>query len=88
MRASFSRVRAAVLGIGDTRPGAAGKDRKFVSPDFTVDDAMVNDFKAFVTSQGVKMDAQAFEADQVFIKAMIRYDIDLASSASSRRAST
>ena len=37
-----------------------------------------SDFKAFVTSQGVKMDAQAFEADLVFIKAMIRYDIDLA----------
>ena len=39
---------------------------------------MVNDFKAFITSQGVKMDAQAFEADLVFIKAMIRHDIDLA----------
>jgi len=77
-RQLFSGYAQRFSAVGDTRPGAAGKDRKFVSPDFTVDDAMVNDFKAFVTSQGVKMDAQAFEADQVFIKAMIRYDIDLA----------
>ena len=64
--------------MGDTRPGASGKDRKFVSPDFTIDQGMVNDFKAFVTSQGVKMDPEAFEADLTFIKAMIRHDIDLA----------
>ena len=39
---------------------------------------MVADFKAFATSVGVKIDEPAFEADSNFIKAMIRYDIDLA----------
>ena len=63
---------------GDTRPGAGGKDRKFVSADFVVDAAMVADFKAFASSVGVKIDEAAFEADTNFIKAMIRYDIDLA----------
>ncbi len=63
---------------GDTRPGAGGKDRKFVSADFVVDDAMISDFKAFATGVGVKIDEAAFEADANFIKAMIRYDIDLA----------
>jgi carboxyl-terminal processing protease len=63
---------------GDTRPGATGKDRKFVAPDFTVDDSMVKDFKTFVGTQGIKIDEEAFEADLSFIKAMIRYDIDLA----------
>ncbi len=63
---------------GDTRPGASGKDRKFVSPDFVVDDAMVAEFKAFATGLGVRMDEAAFDADQTFIRAMIRYDIDLA----------
>jgi carboxyl-terminal processing protease len=63
---------------GDTRLGASGKDRKFVTADFVVDATMVADFKAFATSVGVKIDDAAFEADTNFIKAMIRYDIDLA----------
>jgi carboxyl-terminal processing protease len=72
---SFSQRFSAV---GDTRPGAGGKDRRFVSPDFVVDDAMVAEFKTFAASLGVKIDEAAFEADLTFIKAMIRYDIDLA----------
>jgi carboxyl-terminal processing protease len=63
---------------GDTRPGATGKDRKFVSADFVVDEAMVDDFKKFVASSGAKIDPAGWDADAVFIKAMIRYDIDLA----------
>jgi carboxyl-terminal processing protease len=63
---------------GDTRPGAGGKDRKYVTPDFVVDDAMVAEFKTFATNMGVRMDDAAFESDLGFIKAMIRYDIDLA----------
>jgi carboxyl-terminal processing protease len=77
-RQLFSGFAQRFSAVGDTRPGASGKDRKFVSPDFTIDQGMVNDFKAFVTSQGVKTDPEAFEADLTFIKAMIRYDIDLA----------
>jgi carboxyl-terminal processing protease len=77
-RQLFSGFAQRFSAVGDTRPGASGKDRKFVSPDFTIDQGMVNDFKAFVTSQGVKMDPEAFEADLSFIKAMIRHDIDLA----------
>jgi carboxyl-terminal processing protease len=77
-RQLFSGFAQRFSATGDTRPGATGKERKFVSPDFVVDQAMVNDFKEFVTSQGVKMDPEAFEADLPFIKAMIRHDIDLA----------
>ena len=76
-RQLFSGFAQRFSAVGDTRPGAIGKDRKFVSPDFTVDAAMLNDFKGFVTAQGVKMDATAFEADLPFIKAMIRFDIDV-----------
>jgi carboxyl-terminal processing protease len=76
-RQLFSGFAQRFSAVGDTRPGAMGKDRKFVSPDFTVDAAMLNDFKSFVTSQGVKMDAAAFEADLAVIKAMIRFDIDV-----------
>jgi carboxyl-terminal processing protease len=77
-RQLFSSFAQRFSAVGDTRPGASGKDRKFVSGDFTVDEPMVSDFKTFVTAQGVKIDQQAFEADLSFIKAMIRYDIDLA----------
>jgi hypothetical protein len=39
---------------------------------------MVAEFKTFASGVGVKIDEAAFEADATFIKAMIRYDIDLA----------
>ena len=38
---------------------------------------MVAEFKKLVASSGVKIDEQAFQTDLPFIKAMIRYDIDL-----------
>jgi len=63
---------------GDTRQQLSGKDRQVVGPNFVVDDAMVADFKKLVGTSGVKMDEQAFTTDLPFIKAMIRFDIDLA----------
>jgi carboxyl-terminal processing protease len=73
--ASFAQKFSAV---GDTRPGLGGKDRRFVSEDFVVDDKMVDEFKAFAAGLGVKIDEEAFAADREFIRAMIRYDIDVA----------
>ena len=63
---------------GDTRPGAQGKDRQYVARNFEVTDAMVADFKNFLVSERVRIDETAFAADAEFIRAMIRYDIDLA----------
>ena len=63
---------------GDTRPGAGGRDRRFVGPDFVVDAAMVDEFKGFAKEMGVRIDEAAFESDRGFIAAMIKYDIDLA----------
>jgi hypothetical protein len=77
-RQLFSSFAQRFSAEGDTRPGATGKDRRFVTAEFIVDPAMVSEFKTFVAAQGVKVDTQAFEADLSFIKAMIRYDIDLA----------
>ena len=46
---------------------------------FTVDDAMLADFKTFLTSEArVVMDEEGWTKDQAFIKAMIRYEIDSA----------
>ncbi len=62
---------------GDTRV-RQGRNRKTVSRGFTVDDAMIADFKAFLVQRKVRIDEEAFEQDRAFIRAMIHHDIDLA----------
>jgi carboxyl-terminal processing protease len=68
---------------GDTRFGAASdlKARRTLGGSFGVDDAMVQDFKAFVKSQlrdPSLYEEAGFNADIEFIRAMIRYEIDIA----------
>jgi carboxyl-terminal processing protease len=63
---------------GDTRAGAQGKNRKVVRPGFTVDDAMLNDFKQFVVGRKLPIDGAAWTKDAGFIRSMIRYEIDVA----------
>jgi carboxyl-terminal processing protease len=63
---------------GDTRAGSQGKSRKAVRRGFVVDQAMVDDFKQFVTGRRVTIDEAAFAKDSAFIRAMIRYEIDVA----------
>ena len=62
---------------GDTRV-RQGQNRKTVSRGFTVDDAMIDDFKRFLVQQKVRIDETAFEQDRAFIRAMLHHDIDLA----------
>jgi carboxyl-terminal processing protease len=68
---------------GDTRFGNATdmKARRTLTKEFVVDDAMLQDFKAFVKSQlrdPNQFDEAGFHADIEFIRAMIRYEIDVA----------
>jgi carboxyl-terminal processing protease len=63
---------------GDTRFQAGAKGLRTIGPNFQVDDAMLADFKQQVVASGMKMDEAGFTADLPFIRAMIRYDIDLA----------
>ena len=67
---------------GDTRFGSASdqKARRTLAREFTVDDAMLQDFKTFVKSQlrdASQFDETAFNADIEFIRAMLRYEIDI-----------
>jgi carboxyl-terminal processing protease len=48
-----------------------------LSPGFEVTDAMVAEFRDFVEKSKVKMDTDGWQKDQQFIRAMIRYEIDL-----------
>ena len=61
---------------GDTRIGHSGPSRKIVKKGFAVDDAMVADFKTFVTGRNVKIEEADWTKDLEFIRAMIRYNID------------
>lgn len=63
---------------GDTRINLEAKTRRVVKRGFVVDDAIVNEFKEFVKGERIKVDEAAFAQDYEFIRAMIRYDIDMA----------
>jgi carboxyl-terminal processing protease len=63
---------------GDTRVTLRSTGRRTVSRDFVVDDEMVADFRTQLESDGIIIDEAAFEADLVFIRAMIRFEIDRA----------
>jgi carboxyl-terminal processing protease len=62
---------------GDTRISARSSAPRELGPDFVVTDAVVAEFKDFVVKSRVKMDEAAWEKDLPFIRAMIRFEIDL-----------
>lgn len=63
---------------GDTRisAGTSGIVRE-LAPDFQVTDAMVAEFKQHVQKAGLRIDEASWVTDIEFIRAMIRFDIDV-----------
>ena len=61
---------------GDTRIAQQATGRRNIAKNFTVDDAMVADFREHLKTRRLKIDEDAFAKDLTFIKAMIRYRID------------
>ena len=76
-RQAFSLYAQKFSAVGDTRISAVSHDRKFVARDFVVDTAMVEDFRQYLQAEHITIDEAAFAQDLVFIKSMMRYDIDL-----------
>jgi carboxyl-terminal processing protease len=63
---------------GDARPGSRSSAQAHrVSPGWTVTDEMVKEFREYLVERRLKVDEAAFNTDLPFIKAMIRYDVDL-----------
>ena len=63
---------------GDTRITMAPTTPvREMSPGFEVTDAMVAEFRDVIEKSKVKIDADSWQKDQQFIRAMIRYEIDL-----------
>ena len=76
-RGLFAELRRAVQRRRRHAHRPLGPDRaSIVKKNFAVDDAMVEDFKAFVIGRNVKIDEEAWTKDLDFIRAMIRYNID------------
>ena len=63
---------------GDIRPGSRSAARAHkVAPGWAVTDEMVNEFREYLVERRVKVDEAAFKADLAFIKAMIRFEVDV-----------
>jgi carboxyl-terminal processing protease len=77
-RSAFGNFAERFSAEGDTRMSAASEGKKRVARGFVVTDAMLTEFKAFLQTEKIKIDEDAWGKDVEFIKAMIRYDIDLA----------
>jgi carboxyl-terminal processing protease len=83
----FSRLlhsRGAFIGFaekftkeGDKRPAALSAAKHKVAPGWVVADAIVEEFKQYVTAQRVRIDEAAFKTDLAFIKAMIHFEVDM-----------
>ncbi len=63
---------------GDTRVQVEATDRRIVRRGFDVDDAMMAEFLQYLRDERIRIDEEAFETDSSFIRAMIRYRVDLA----------
>jgi len=77
-RSAFANFAERFTAEGDTRMSAASEGKKHVARGFAVSDAMINDFKASLQAEKVKIDEEAWAKDLEFIKAMIHYDVDVA----------
>jgi carboxyl-terminal processing protease len=75
-RGEFENYAQKFAAEGDTRVTGRSTGRKTVARDFTVDDAMVADFREQLGTDKVKMDEDGFKKDIDFIRAMIRFRID------------
>ena len=77
-RQKFAAFADQFVAEGDTRMSAANKNQKRIAKGFTVTDAMMADFKALLKQGKITIDEESFAKDDVFFRAMIHYDIDLA----------
>ena len=63
---------------GDVRISAESRGRHVVATGFVIDDVLMSEFKEHVRGRGLNIDEAAFSADEAFIRAMIRHEIDVA----------
>jgi len=77
-RQAFANFADQYTAEGDTRLSVANQSRKKIARGFTVTDAMFGDFRTMLANQKVRIDEEAMAKDDVFIRAMIHFEIDSA----------
>ena len=77
-RQTFPRYAQKYSVRGDTRINGAARNRVTVDRDFEVTDSMLDDFVAFLEQERLTVDREELKADETFVRALIRYHIDLA----------
>jgi carboxyl-terminal processing protease len=75
-RQEFDTYAQKYMAEGDTRVSQKATGRRTVSPNFTVSDEMIKDFREQLVANHLKIDDAAFQKDMEFIKAMLRFKID------------
>ena len=78
VRQEFASFAEQFSAEGDTRIEDQGNVRLRLSRGFAIDDAMLQEFRSQIRARGVTVDEESFAEDLGFIKAMMRYQIDLA----------
>ena len=76
-RGVFANFADQYMAEGDTRFSAANRGKKRIAKGFEITDAMLQDFRAMLEKQKISVDEAALAADLPFVKAMMRYEIDL-----------
>ena len=77
-RGAFANFADGFVAEGDTRFSDASRNKTRIARGFVVTDQMVQDFRASLQTQKIKIDEEAFKADDAFIRAMIHYEIAVA----------
>ncbi len=77
-RQEFAFFAERFLAVGDNRIQAVGRDRRYVSPGFDVDEEMLAEFRTQLESRGLTVEDEAFAENLDFIKAKLHFEIDLA----------
>ena len=77
-RQAFANYAQKYTADGDARVGQLATGRKVVKQNFVVDDELLADFRQQLINDGIKIDEAGFTQDLDYIKAMLRFEIDMA----------
>jgi len=77
-RGEFANYAQKFTAEGDTRISQQATGRRAAKPNFAVDETMIADFREQVKADKIKIDEDGFKKDLEFIRAMMRYEIDVA----------
>ncbi len=76
-RQAFGLFAQAYSAEGDTRIAVEARVRRLVARGFTVDEAMLDAFREHLRASRIPVDEEGMARDLEFIKAMIRYEINV-----------